>query len=44
MQKNQKKYRLNAPQGNLLIKVFQAFSQFERELIVQRTKMWSAKS
>ncbi|MCB2317396.1 recombinase family protein [Clostridium tagluense] len=44
MQKNQKKYRLNAPQGNLMLTVFEAFSQFERELIVQRTKRWSAKS
>ncbi|MBU3130487.1 recombinase family protein [Clostridium tagluense] len=44
IQKNQKKYRLNAPQGNLMLTVFEAFSQFERELIVQRTKRWSAKS
>ncbi|MBZ9637727.1 recombinase family protein [Clostridium sp. FP1] len=44
MQKNQKKYRLNAPQGNLMLTVFEAFSQFERELIVQRAKRWPAKS
>jgi len=28
----------NTPQGNLMLTVFEAFSQFERELIVQRTK------
>lgn len=28
----------NTPQGKLMITVFQAFSQFERDLIVQRTK------
>ena len=28
----------NTPQGKLMLTVFQAFSQFERDLIVQRTK------
>ncbi|MGR6001840.1 recombinase family protein [Bacillus cereus] len=28
----------NTPQGKLMLAVFQAFSQFERDLIVQRTK------
>lgn len=28
----------NTPQGNLMLTVFEAFSQFERDLIVQRTK------
>lgn len=28
----------NSPQGKLMLTVFQAFSQFERDLIVQRTK------
>jgi len=28
----------NTPQGKLMITVFQAFSQFERDIIVQRTK------
>jgi DNA invertase Pin-like site-specific DNA recombinase len=28
----------NTPQGKLMVTVFQAFSQFERELIAQRTK------
>ena len=28
----------NTPQGNLMLTVFQAFSQFERELIIQRTR------
>jgi len=28
----------STPQGNLMLTVFEAFSQFERDLIVQRTK------
>jgi DNA invertase Pin-like site-specific DNA recombinase len=28
----------NTPQGKLMLTVFQAFSQFERDLIAQRTK------
>lgn len=28
----------NTPQGNLMLTVFEAFSQFERDIIVQRTK------
>lgn len=28
----------NTPQGKLMITVFQAFSQFERDIIIQRTK------
>ncbi|HBD94484.1 MAG: resolvase [Spirochaetes bacterium GWF1_31_7] len=32
------KFDTNTPQGKLMLTVFQAFSQFERDLIVQRTK------
>ena len=30
----------STPQGKLMLTVFQAFSQFERDLIVQRNKEW----
>lgn len=32
------KFDMSTPQGKLMMTVFQAFSQFERDLIVQRTK------
>lgn len=32
------KFDTNTPHGKLMLTVFQAFSQFERDLIVQRTK------
>ena len=31
-------FDMNTPQGKLMLTVFQAFSQFERDLIAQRTK------
>ncbi len=31
-------FNTSTPQGKLMMTVFQAFSQFERDLIVQRTK------